>query len=173
MIKSSNEKQGGNLIDYKITNLFNDTISSCNLNDIGYKGNIFTWANNQLDNNFRLDRFLASNKWIDSYKKFLINILFLKILTTHRFFLVSVIEIISGSSTSSKKEGQNLKKNWSTDEESRNIVKLTWNNSEGNQISKLKQTSQKLSDWGQQKFGNLVRKSKETCQNLDTNTALL
>lgn len=42
-------KQGGDPIDMNIINMFNDTINYCNLNDIGFIGNIFTWTNNQLD----------------------------------------------------------------------------------------------------------------------------
>jgi hypothetical protein len=64
---------GGNNIDYTHTNLFNETLNNCDLTDLGYQGNIFTWANNQIDDDHikeKLDRFCATSDWIYSFPRF-------------------------------------------------------------------------------------------------------
>lgn len=65
------EKKRGNFIDTGITNRLIDTMYSCNINDISYAENIFTRANNQRNGNYikvRLDRFFASNNWMENFQ---------------------------------------------------------------------------------------------------------
>jgi hypothetical protein len=45
IVLSSDEKMGGNPIDYNITNHFRNTLNNCNLTDLGYKGSKYTWHN--------------------------------------------------------------------------------------------------------------------------------
>ena len=50
--------------------MFNDTMSNCNLHDLGYTRNKFTWADNQVSKNYiqdRLDRFMATDAWMEKY----------------------------------------------------------------------------------------------------------
>jgi len=64
LILNRSEKLGGNIIDYHHTNMFNETLNNCALNDLGYYGSKYIWANNQSDNDHikeRLDRFCASS----------------------------------------------------------------------------------------------------------------
>jgi hypothetical protein len=42
---SNEEKYGGNLIDHNITSSFRNILSLCDLQDLGFKGNIYTWIN--------------------------------------------------------------------------------------------------------------------------------
>lgn len=49
MILNDTEKIGGNPIDLRISDMFHNTINTCNLNDMGYIGDHFTWANNQAE----------------------------------------------------------------------------------------------------------------------------
>jgi hypothetical protein len=66
IILSNEEKFGGNVIDPNIMNMFRDTKNMCNLQDLGFKGEIFTWTNRQEDHSHikaRLDRFLANEEW--------------------------------------------------------------------------------------------------------------
>ena len=46
MILKSSEKLGGNSVDFPITSMFNNTLTNCGLNDLGYAGYKYTWANN-------------------------------------------------------------------------------------------------------------------------------
>jgi len=73
MILHETEKMGGNPIDINIFDNFHNTINNCNLIDLGYMGDIFTWANNQPDTHYiqeRIDKFLATPSWISNYPKF-------------------------------------------------------------------------------------------------------
>jgi len=72
MILNNEEKSGGNPLDLNITQLFRDTINVCNLNDLGFQGDIFTWANNQEDTHIkcRLDRFFATQEWISLFPSY-------------------------------------------------------------------------------------------------------
>jgi len=73
LILKSSEKIGGNGIDYHHTNLFNRTLNKCDLIDLGYKGDQFTWANNQNNNDHikeRLDRFCANSNWVNFFPRF-------------------------------------------------------------------------------------------------------
>jgi len=74
LILNSSEKIGGNSIDFHLTNLFNNTLNECDLHDLGYFGNKFTWTNNQPDNihiKERLDRFCANSNWISSFPRYI------------------------------------------------------------------------------------------------------
>ncbi|CAJ2646580.1 unnamed protein product [Trifolium pratense] len=66
LIIKDSEKYGGNPLENNITMLFRSTLNSCDLQDLGYKGNIYTWENKQQSHNLikaRLDRFLANSAW--------------------------------------------------------------------------------------------------------------
>lgn len=74
LMMNSDEKQGGNRLDFHLTKLFNDTLNACDLSDLGYHGNKFTWANNQPNNihiKERLDRFCANSNWIFSFPRYI------------------------------------------------------------------------------------------------------
>jgi len=47
IVLNSDEKLGGNPIENTIADNFHNTLNTCNLTDLGYIGNKFTWANNQ------------------------------------------------------------------------------------------------------------------------------
>jgi exonuclease III len=72
MILHHTEKMGGNPMDLNTTQTFRDTINVCNLMDLGFKGDIFTWANNQDEGHIkcRLDRFFANQDWISFFPNY-------------------------------------------------------------------------------------------------------
>lgn len=70
LILNSSEKLGGNCIDFHHTKMFNETLNTCDLKDLGFTGNIFTWANNQTNNMHikeRIDRFCANTNWLNLF----------------------------------------------------------------------------------------------------------
>jgi exonuclease III len=74
IIMYNHEKQGGNSMDSNIINLFRNTTNRYSMQDLGYSGEIFTWNNRQDDNNHikeRLDRFLASEDWLQTFPSYL------------------------------------------------------------------------------------------------------
>jgi hypothetical protein len=72
MVLNHAEKLGGRDLNYSHTNLFQDTLNNCLLQDLGYHGDIFTWSNNQENEHHikeRLDRFCASSSWLTRFPR--------------------------------------------------------------------------------------------------------
>jgi hypothetical protein len=70
---NSTEKLGANSVNFHLTKLFNDPINDCDLIDLGYQGDKYTWVNNQIDNDHIkeiIDRFCANTNWINSFPRF-------------------------------------------------------------------------------------------------------
>jgi hypothetical protein len=47
LVLASQEKAGGNLPEPNVTTSFRNTIDHCDLQDLGYNGNLYTWTNRQ------------------------------------------------------------------------------------------------------------------------------
>jgi hypothetical protein len=58
----SHEKEGGNTRPQHFMQAFRDAVNDCNLEDIGFSGDPFTWRRGRIRE--RLDRELASSTWI-------------------------------------------------------------------------------------------------------------
>ncbi|KAI0504038.1 hypothetical protein KFK09_014985 [Dendrobium nobile] len=65
IISNATERRGGSRPNIKAMEDFNDMINDCNLNDIGFLGNSFTWSRANLYQ--RLDRFLFNNDWLSFF----------------------------------------------------------------------------------------------------------
>lgn len=64
------EKHGGNLRLEHQLQLFHNLLDCCQLQDLRYDGNIFTWCNGRegcSSINERLDRFVANKEWQELY----------------------------------------------------------------------------------------------------------
>jgi hypothetical protein len=57
----SHEKEGGNQRPQYCMQAFHDALSDCELEDLGYSGNIFTWKRGRIRE--RLDRAVANEAW--------------------------------------------------------------------------------------------------------------
>jgi endonuclease/exonuclease/phosphatase family metal-dependent hydrolase len=58
----SHEKEGGNQRPQNCMQAFRDALTDCELEDLGYSGNIFTWKRGRIRE--RLDRAIANEAWI-------------------------------------------------------------------------------------------------------------
>lgn len=66
----ANEKAGGNRIKNSRINAFASCLSDCDLSDLGYIGNKFTWSNRRFTSIFIseiLDRDCGNNLWINKF----------------------------------------------------------------------------------------------------------
>lgn len=71
-ITSPNEKFGAASRPYKQIVNFRETLDHCDLNDLGYAGDSFTWANNREGSHFtkeRHDRALGNSTWIAKFEE--------------------------------------------------------------------------------------------------------
>jgi hypothetical protein len=57
----SNEKEGGNARPQNYMQAFRDVLTDCNLEDLGYSGDIFIWRRGRIRE--RLDRALVNSAW--------------------------------------------------------------------------------------------------------------
>jgi hypothetical protein len=57
----SHEKEGSNLRPHNLMQAFRNALSDCNLEDIGFTGDAFTWRRGRIRE--RLDRAVANNAW--------------------------------------------------------------------------------------------------------------
>ncbi|XP_047264607.1 uncharacterized protein LOC124896806 [Capsicum annuum] len=70
VIRHAEEKLGGLPVTFEETEDFNHCISSCNLEEVQFKGSKFTWWNERIEDECifkRLDRFLVNNKIQDLF----------------------------------------------------------------------------------------------------------
>jgi endonuclease/exonuclease/phosphatase family metal-dependent hydrolase len=61
----SHEKEGGNPRPLNFMHAFQDTLSDCALEDLGFVGDPFTWKRGRIRE--RLDRVVINNAWSDMY----------------------------------------------------------------------------------------------------------
>jgi len=137
--------------------MFNDTLNACDLNDLGYHGNIFTWANNQPNNihiRERLDRFCANSNWISSFPIY-INKHLLRYSSDHCPILLEFYEDTTHNVNTKKFKILRYENIWSQDQDSQSIVPLAWDNSTGPSPNKLKFVLEKVSRWGRAKHGDI------------------
>jgi len=157
MILNASEQMGGNLIDISISDYFHNTINACNLIDLGYIGDKFTWANNQADKTHiheRLDRFLATPSWTATYPNYKNNDL-LRFASDH---CPMILEFWTNNTCRNSKNNRHLlrfEQLWLQNDDSVPIVKSSWQLSTGDTTNRLKDTLQHLHNWGKNKYGDI------------------
>ena len=62
-ILSNNEKEGGNIRPQRCMQQFRDCLFDCNLEDLGFIGDKFTWRRGRIRE--RLDRAVSNQRWRD------------------------------------------------------------------------------------------------------------
>ncbi|MCI17552.1 hypothetical protein A2U01_0038700 [Trifolium medium] len=113
--------------------MLTSTLTECDLMDLGYQGDIFTWANNQADEYHikeRLDRFCANSNWIDSFPR---------------------------NHTRPKRRIKRIEHVWMQDKDSYSIVQQAWCDPNKDSIHKLEDVLQQMHQWGNGKYGNVPR----------------
>jgi hypothetical protein len=169
IVLSSQEKSGGNIPEQNITTCFRNTISHCDLQDLGFKGNIFTWTNRQEGTHLiksRLDRFFATPNWISMFPNY-INTHLTRYRSDHCPILLDFSHISCTRNYNQQHYGKKFEQIWTTNENHYNIVKNAWQNGQGNVGHKLQYTLNTLHNWGKKTFGVIPKRIKETQQELD------
>jgi exonuclease III len=180
ILLSSDEKSGGNPLDPNLTTSFRNTISLCDLQDLGYKGNTFTWTNRQQGDHLieaRLDRFLATTSWKTMFPNHN-NSHLLRYQSDHCPILLEFSNLMPCRNISQQQFSRKFEQIWTTDKNHISIVQQAWKNKQGTINDKLQYTLNELHKWGENTFGIIPKRIKETqlelarLQNL-TNTPLL
>jgi hypothetical protein len=176
LISNSNEKQGGRNSDDNNASLFNDTLNNCNLIDLGYHGNPFTWTNNQ-EGNFhikeRLDRFCATSNWMTNFPR-CTNYHLLNYMSDHNpILLVFGTNHDFREDSHSKHHIKRFENIWTHDQNCAKIVKDTWDQTPGDIAQKLLAVMDNTASWGKRTHGNTPKEIKgiqNSIQNLRTLT---
>ncbi|PKU71097.1 hypothetical protein MA16_Dca011538 [Dendrobium catenatum] len=117
-ITNVSERIGGKPPNFHAMEDFNDMILSCNLNDIGFSSNGFTWNKGTMWQ--RLDRILFNDQWISSFQNTHIEYL-TRTLSDHSPLLINMYNTINN--TFQPFRFQNM---WLLDDIFDNIVKSNW-----------------------------------------------
>jgi hypothetical protein len=164
MVLNHAEKLGGRDIDYTHTNLFQETLNDCQLQDLGYHGEAFTWSNNQEDDQHikeRLDRFCASPHWLDRFPR-VTNYHLPSLSSDHNpILLVFGTHYDSRNDTKGTTTIKRFEHIWLQDSQTNTIIKEAWTNSNEDTYTKLQHAFNKVYQWGQNTYGNVPKQIKE------------
>ncbi|PNY14024.1 hypothetical protein L195_g010693 [Trifolium pratense] len=175
---SDKEKFGGNPIDTNITNLFRSTLAICDFQDLGYKGDVFTWNNRQQGSNLikaRLDRFVANTDWISLFPNYS-NSHLLRYKSDHAPILLDFSPYAGHKQRQKRNTPIRYEQIWSRDTNHIQIVKDHWLANGGPTHQKLTTALNALQSWGKNRFGIIPTRIKNLQEELkklnDENGAL-
>lgn len=161
----SSEKQGGAAFNNSEAEILRGAMEVCNFVDLGYVGHDFTWTNNQGgDDNLqeRLDRFFATPSW----RAFFPGSIVLHLCKRKSDHLPLLLCIKGDMKIPKKKRRRKLyrfEEMWLRDESCAEIIIGAWERN-GDIFSKFAHTSNQLSAWSRNKFGNFMKEMK-ACKN--------
>jgi ribonuclease HI len=156
------EKLGGQPIDHHLLSLFRSTIDSCQLQDLGYEGEIYTWNNRQEDQQHiraRLDRFLASEGWIKSFPHYK-NSHLTRYRSDHCPILLDFSSNPTCRSKKNQKKGNKYEVMWTKHADHIKIMKNAWQQANGSLTRKLSSVLHNMQSWGNDQFGCIAKKIK-------------
>ncbi|KAK2395425.1 hypothetical protein QL285_057163 [Trifolium repens] len=138
-------------------------MSDCDLMDLGYLGEIYTWANNQADDfhiKERLDRFCANPDWINNFPNYR-NYHLLRYSSDHNpIMLVFSTNYYDRSDKRTKHYIKRIEQIWLNDEDSTKVVQKAWQSCKEDDIQKLQSVLDDIHSWGKEKYGHIPRRIK-------------
>lgn len=146
LIMDSSEKLGGNDINTPFTSMFNNTLRQYDLNDLYYNRYKFTWANHQDNHNHiqeRLDRFCASFNWI-SYLPRYCNHHLLRYISDRAPIILEFYNKAESKPIYQHHKIKRFEHIWIEDQECKQIIEASSNNSLGFSTDKFKDVLNQL-----------------------------
>jgi hypothetical protein len=150
-------------MDQQLISLFRNTISTCNLQDLGYNGEIYTWNNRQEDQHHikaRLDRFLANEGWTNNFPHYN-NSHLTRYRSDHCPILLDFDTHIPCKQKQNKAMDRKYEIMWTRHEDHIKIMQNAWLQANGNITSKLASVLHNMHSWGTNQFGCIPKKIKE------------
>jgi hypothetical protein len=146
---------------------FREALQDCSLNDLGYRGSLFTWTNCQEGDGLtkeRLDRAVANREWCERYQNSDLWILAAQS-SDHKPICLCMGGCDEMSGVSSKRF--KIEASWMIDADYKQVVDDAWVNG-GLGGSAMQMVQQKLaycqtelSSWSSRKFGNASKTLKD------------
>lgn len=166
------EKEGGEPRSQACMDRFKQTLEDCELVDLGFSGDVFTWKNNnQMVDRFireRLDRAVANEEWILHFQNTRVrNGNYYH--SDHRAVVVSMNEVyisVPRSTPSFRFEAE-----WIKEEQCKTIVDNTWNcciNGRSESVhDALQNVASELGEWSINILGDLEKRIRNTKKQLE------
>jgi hypothetical protein len=167
LILTNEEKLGGNTLEPNITTSFRNTLSHCDLQDLGYKGYKFTWTNGHQGNQLiksRLDRFLATQDWMTEFPNYVNNHL-IRYKSDHCPILLEFFPFFAHRTDLQRQYSRKFEQIWTTDAFHTTVVQQAWKDQQG-LLNKLHHTLEVLHSWGKKTFGIIPKRIKTIQQEL-------
>ncbi|XP_074328042.1 uncharacterized protein LOC141665954 [Apium graveolens] len=142
------EKRGGNKQPFYLLTGFTETLETCQLKDLGFVGEKFTWERSRGSNFWiqeRLDRGVANQKWRELFPEAEVEVI--EVATSDHLPLYLQLNRRVYMPKEKKFRFENI---WVREKECRNIVKHGWEAGETRDIvHKIKSCGEKLQEWGE------------------------
>lgn len=156
------EKEGGADREIRELTKFRETVDQCNLRDIGYRGQWYTWERGiTTDTRIRerLDRFLASHTWLNLFPNASVEHL-VRYQSDHEPILLRLQE--HRKRKRKKKREFKFETSWLLDDSCEQIVRGAWENSDGQSFTeKIASVGRGLAVWSIDKFDELGKKIED------------
>ncbi|CAM8996214.1 unnamed protein product [Rhodiola kirilowii] len=162
---------------------FQETLNSCDLFDLGFRGHKFTFSNRRQGENevkCRLDRVLANSAWQTLFPNSIVQHLVAHH-SDHSPILLKWVPGLKGGDKLFRFESM-----WMRDPNLKKIVNESWSESQGILLDKLDELKVRISDWNKKSFGNVnqqlrklrfrlekVRALPRTTENVDDETQII
>ncbi|XP_073367527.1 uncharacterized protein [Aegilops tauschii subsp. strangulata] len=173
-IMCGHEKKGGPPRNLKHMESFRIALADCGLRDLGFKGDKFTWRNNNHDAKYyikeRLDRAVASREWCNRFPTYTV----LNGDPRHSDHRPVTIQIEAKMKIPRAVNGRNFfrfEARWLDEEECEVIVNNAWNDANlqhgGNVAQGLQRVAANLKNWDENVLGDLQKRIKQLKQQLE------
>jgi hypothetical protein len=161
----SNEKEGDNPRPQSYMQVFRDALVDCDLDDMGFSGDVFTWKRGRIRE--RLDRAVASGSWLATHPNAkLIHLEYIR--SDHRPILLDTKyqEAVVSHGSGPKK----FKAKWLMETDFREEVQRAWDaasGAEGGVLGRLGQMHAALHAWDSQVLRKLKRHLRKAQRELE------
>ncbi|KAK7246003.1 hypothetical protein RIF29_40860 [Crotalaria pallida] len=170
----SGEKEGGARKDQGLINRFREALDDCGLEDVGVKGNPFTWSRRNRNGQpvrERLDRFVANQTWKNMTQNCLVSHLSAPV--SDHFPILMYFEFIQQRRRLKGRADRFFFETlWAGYENCESIIAATWNSDNSASslnvvVGKLHLTGLKLVDWSKKEIPNIPKELKRLQLELD------
>uniref|UniRef100_A0A803PYN2 Uncharacterized protein n=1 Tax=Cannabis sativa TaxID=3483 RepID=A0A803PYN2_CANSA len=159
----SHNKQGGNLRSANQMDEFRSVLDSCQLNELPFNGDPFTWIKGRHNVDTikeRLDCCFTNNSWTSHFQPLVTSHLDY-FSSDHRAIAVNIIEHGSNQTSPHRKTRFGFEKMWLKDAEAATIIRESWSEDNAGNISgflnNLTSCTDALQRWHFHKFGRMKR----------------
>jgi exonuclease III len=162
------EKQSGRPKPQSQMEKFRNALNFCNLNDLGFEGDVFTWRNNnyRIDGYIRerLDRAVANPEWCARFPNYRV-VNGCPEHSDHRPVILTIDETYKRCNPRPNLLNKRFEARWLLEEDCENVVNSAWEdaNSRGasNTMQYLKSVSKYLHTWSRDVLGDLQQRIKK------------